>query len=191
MLPTSSRALPVAIAIVLMVAAPELVLAQEEAGEHHSLMPTIARVVNFAILVGILVYFLRAPITRYLGSRVETVRHDLVTAQQVRADAERQLADVQAKLAALPGELEALAARGRDDLARERERLQAATLRERDKLLEATRREIEFQTRIARRDLVEHAADLAMALARDRVAAEITPEDQARLVDRYAAEVRS
>jgi F-type H+-transporting ATPase subunit b len=187
----SRRALPVAIAIVLIMAAPELVLAQEEAAEHHSLMPTIARVVNFAILVGILVYFLKAPITRYLASRVETVRHDLVTAQQVRADAERQLSDVQAKLAALPGELEALAARGRDELARERERLQAATLREREKLVEATRREIEFQTRIARRDLVEYAADLAMALARDRVAAEITPEDQARLVDRYAAEVRS
>jgi F0F1-type ATP synthase membrane subunit b/b' len=64
-------------------------------------------------------------------------------------------------------------------------------LREREKLLESTRREIELQSRVARRDLVEHAADLAMDLARTKIAAEITPDDQGRLVDRYAAEVRS
>jgi F0F1-type ATP synthase membrane subunit b/b' len=65
------------------------------------------------------------------------------------------------------------------------------TAREREKLLENTRREIELLARVARRDLVEHAADLAMTLAQARIAHEMTPDDQARLVDRYTAEVRS
>jgi F-type H+-transporting ATPase subunit b len=186
------RALVVLMAGLVLAAAPDLAAAQDEAaGEHHSLLPTIARVVNFALLVGILMYFLKAPIARYLTSRVDTVRHDLVAAETLRSGAQAQLAEVESKLAALPAELDALAARGRDELAREEERLRAATRREREKVLETTRREIDLQARIARRDLVEHAADLAVALARDRVAAQITPEDQARLVDRYTAEVRS
>jgi F-type H+-transporting ATPase subunit b len=173
----------------LLIGAPELTAA-EESGDHGSLQ-TIAKLVNFAALVGILVYFLKAPITRYLADREDTVRRDLVAAETLRATAQTQLADVEARLEALPGELEALAARGRDELGRERERLKASMLREREKLLESTRREIELQSRVARRDLTEHAADLAMDLARTKIAGEITPEDQNRLVDRYAAEVRS
>jgi F-type H+-transporting ATPase subunit b len=173
----------------LLIGAPELAAAEE--GGDQGALQTIAKLVNFAALVGILVYFLKAPITRYLADRTETVRRDLVAAETLRTTAQHQLADVEARLAALPGELEALAARGRDELSRERERLKASMLREREKLLESTRREIELQSRVARRDLVEHAADLAMDLARTRIAGEITPEDQGRLVDRYAAEVRS
>lgn len=186
---SSRRGLAVVTTGLLLIGAPELAAAEE--GGDHGALQTIAKLVNFAALVGILVYFLKAPITRYLADRTETVRGDLVAAETLRTTAQHQLADVEARLAALPGELEALAARGRDELSRERERLKASMLREREKLLESTRREIELQSRVARRDLVEHAADLAMDLARTRIAGEITPEDQGRLVDRYAAEVRS
>jgi F-type H+-transporting ATPase subunit b len=186
---SSRRGLAAATLALLVVGAPDL-LAAEASGD-HGLLPTIARLFNFAVLVGLLVYFLKGPIVRYLASRAETVRRDLVAAEHLRSSAQAQLADVASRLAALPAELEALASRGRDEMARERERLAAATQREREKLLERTRREIDLQARMARRDLVEHAADLAMALARSRIAAEIPPADQARLVDRYAAEVRS
>jgi F-type H+-transporting ATPase subunit b len=186
---SSRRGLPVVITGLLLIGAPELAAAEESGGDGS--LQTIAKLVNFAALVGILVYFLKAPITRYLADRADTVRRDLVAAETLRATAQTQLADVEARLQALPGELEALAARGRDELGRERERLKASMLRERDKLLESTRREIELQSRVARRDLTEHAADLAMDLARTKIAGEMTPEDQNRLVDRYAAEVRS
>lgn len=186
---SSRRGVAVVMTGLLLVGAPELAAA-EESGDHGSLQ-TIAKLVNFAALVGILVYFLKAPIARYLTDRSDTVRRDLVAAETLRTSAQTQLADVQARLAALPGELEALAARGRDELRRERERLTASMLREREKLLESTRREIELQSRVARRDLVEHAADLAVDLAQTKITAELTPDDQARLVDRYAAEVRS
>ncbi len=174
----------------VLLGGPELLAAADEAGS-HSLLPTIAKVVNFALLVGILVYFLKAPIVRYLADRAETVRRDLVAAQTLRETAQAQLDAVRAKVAALPAELEAPAARGRDELARERDRLAATTGREREKLRDTTRREIERLSRVARRELVEHTADLAMARARARIAAEITPDDQARLVDRYMSEVRS
>jgi F-type H+-transporting ATPase subunit b len=154
-------------------------------------MPTIAKVVNFAALVGILGYFLRTPLSRYLVDRHAAIRKDLSDAQAVRASAEAQLAAVRARLSELPAELRALEARGREELAHERERMKAATAAEREKLLERTRREIDLQFRVARRDLVEHTADLAMSLTKARITQTITPDDQTRLIDRYAAEVRS
>jgi len=190
MSPTSRRSLTVVIAGLVLLTGPDLLAAEGEAGG-HGLLSTIAKLFNFAVLVGALVYFLKAPIVGYLAERTATVRRDLVAAQTLRETAQGQLDEVQQRIAALPRELEALAARGREELARERDRLKTLTAREREKLLENTRREIDRLGRIARRDLVEHAADRAMTLAHARIAAEITPDDQARLVDRYTAEVRS
>jgi len=56
-------------------------------------------------------------------------------------------------------------------------------------VLERTRREIDLQVRVAHRDLVEHAADLAVSLARTRLERSMTADDQTRLVERYTTEV--
>jgi F-type H+-transporting ATPase subunit b len=154
-------------------------------------MPTVAKVFNFLALVGILIYFLRSPITAHLAARHATIRRELVDAQALRQSADQQLAAVRARLAELPGELETLQARGMDELAHERTRLQATTAAERVKLLDRTRRDIDWRFRVARRELVEHTADLAIRIARSRIEREITADDHARLVDRYAQEVRS
>jgi Zn-dependent peptidase ImmA (M78 family) len=52
------------------------------------------------------------------------------------------------------------------------------------------RREIDARLRMAKRQLTEHAAELAVKVAEDRIRRTITPEDQLRLVDRYAAQLR-
>jgi F-type H+-transporting ATPase subunit b len=152
-------------------------------------LPVIAKAFNFAILAGVLVYFLKAPLLAYLDSRIKKVREDLVTAAETRETASRQLAEIDAKLKQLPAELEQLKARGAEDLAAERARIEAAAETERQRLLEQTRREIDMRVQVARRELVEHAATLAVQVASSRIQQTITPEDQARIVDRYAAQL--
>ena len=152
--------------------------------------PTIAKAFNFAVLVGVLVYFLREPLSAYLSSRISRVREDLVAAAATRETASRQLADIHAKLAALPGELEALKHRGAEEIVDERARIEQAAQVERQRLLEQTRREIEMHARVARRELLEFAATLSVAVATERIKQSITPQDQARLVDRYAAQLQ-
>jgi F-type H+-transporting ATPase subunit b len=160
-------------------------------GGEHGWAGTIAKAVNFAILIAVLAYYLRSPIATHLRTRGETIRKDLVDAANLRKEAERQLSDVRSQLAALPAELAVLRQRGEEELAGERARMQAATARVREQLLERTRRDIDIQFRQARRALVEHTADLAVGLARKRIERDITPDDQQRLVDRYAAGVTS
>jgi len=163
------------------------------AEEHHDpgWMPTVWKAANFVILVGALVYFLRAPIMGYLHGRIAKVREDLVTAKQTRETAVRQLADIDAKLAALPAELEALKVRGAEDLVAERARIEQEAQVERQRVLEHTRREIDMRLRVAKRELLELGANLAVNVASERIKTSITADDQARLVDRYAAQLKA
>ena len=76
-----------------------------------------------------------------------------------------------------------LSERAETDLDRLLGRLEAAQL-------EQARRDIDVQLRLAKRELTEHAADLALQLATERIASETTPDDHARLVDRYLDQVK-
>ena len=177
------------IAVMLVVFAAPLLAAEEEVAV-DSWGPTIAKIVNFAILAGGLYYFFGKSIADYLRSRSETIRKDLVDAKTLRSDAESQLTGVRARLAALPAELSALKQRGQEELASEKVRLAEATAAERTRVQEQTRREIESASRLARRDLMLHSANLSMDLAKKRLERDITADDQARLIDGYKPEVR-
>jgi F-type H+-transporting ATPase subunit b len=162
-----------------------------EAGaeEHGSIWQTVAKLFNFAILVGVLVYYLKAPVAAYLAGRSTEIRQALVTAAETRATASADLAEVDRRLKSLPAELEALKAQGAEDVIAEKARIAQAAAVERDRLLDQTRREIGLRLRIARRELVDLAADLTVTSARARVTRSITPDDQIRLVDRYTAQL--
>ncbi|TAK15512.1 MAG: hypothetical protein EPO35_07160 [Acidobacteria bacterium] len=165
-------------------------LASEDAAAADSWKPTIARIVNFAILAGAIYYFAAGMVREYLRTRSETIRRDLTDAKNLRAAAEEQLAAVRSRLSLLPGELREMKQRGEDELAAEKVRLAAATASERTRIQEQTRREIELASRLARRDLMNHGVELSMKLARARIESSITPDDQARLIDGYKPEVR-
>jgi len=164
--------------------------AETEAPHGQTLLQSIAKIVNFAILGGVLFYYLRTPISTYLASRGTQIRQDLVTASEMRAAAAAQLAEIEKKMQALPAELDALKARGAEDVKSEQARIAQAAATERERLIAQTHREIDTRLRMARRQLTEHAAGLAITLAEERIKRTITPEDQLRLVDRYATQLR-
>ena len=194
-----------ALAAWLIVGTPRPVAAQPEPGhqpaaasERHgeaphedSLVNVIARLVNFGILAGALVYLLRSPLAGYLTTRGAQIRGDLVNAAEMKQAAAAQIEEIDRKMKALPGELEALRAQGVEEIAAEEARIQTAAAAERDRLLEQARREIDLQVKVAERELVSHAADLAVGVATERIKQTITDEDRQRLVDRYVQQLGS
>lgn len=175
------------VALAIVVALPVDALAAE--AEHEGILPTVARLFNFAILAGVLVYFLRRPIQEYLETRSGQIRQDLVTAADMRRTATQQLEEIQRRIARLPAELETLRTRGAEDIAAEKARIAETANTERERLLDQTRREIQMRLRVARRELTELAAQLAVQVAEQRIKRNITPDDQLRLLDRYAVQV--
>jgi F-type H+-transporting ATPase subunit b len=163
--------------------------AHGEAAHEESIWPFVGKIFNFAVLAGVLVYYLRTPTTNYLASRKIQVRADLDTAEQMKTTAAAQIAELDAKLKALPAEIDALKARGRAEIEGEEQRIRELAAAEKTRLLDQATREIEQQLRLAHRDLVEHAAALAVSAAETRIKQQITDADQARLVDRYLTQV--
>jgi F-type H+-transporting ATPase subunit b len=167
----------------------------EEGASHESpgggIWPLLARLGNFAILVGVLVYFLRSPLIAHLAERGRQVRSDLVKAAEMNETARRQLAEVDQRLAALPAELEALSQRGASEVAAEEARIVKAAELERQRLVQEAEREIDLRVRAAERDLVRRAAELAVQVASERLRSTMTEEDHTLLVDRYLSQVKS
>ena len=162
-----------------------------EAAHGTPLIDTVARLFNFAVLAGTLVYFLRSPLKSYLGDRGRQIRADLVKAAEMRTAAAAEAAAIEQKMAALPGELDALRRQGADEVAAEETRIRQAAEAERARLLDQARREIAAQLKLAERQLVARTADLAVAIAAKRVKSTITADDQARLVDQYLGRLAS
>ena len=165
-------------------------------GEHHDqsigemILGMGWPVANFIIFVGILYYFLNQPLRDYLATRGSSIRKDLVEAAELRATATAQLENIEQKLKALPGELTALRTRGAEEIKAEEARIAAQAAADRERLLEQTRREIDLQVRLAKKEILEHAANLSVQLATERLKKEVTPADQERLVDRYLTQVK-
>jgi F-type H+-transporting ATPase subunit b len=155
-----------------------------------STLDVVARLFNFAILAGTLVYLLRSPLAGYLAERGTQIRSDLVNAAEMKRAAAAQIEEIDRKMKALPAELEALRAQGAAEIAAEESRIRAAAAAERDRLLDQARRDIDQQVRIAERDLVSHAADLAVGVASERIKRSITDQDQQRLADRYVQQLK-
>lgn len=149
-----------------------------------------ARLFNFAILVGGLVYFLRSPLAAYLASRRQQIRGGLESAREMSEKATAHLAELDRRLQTLPAELEALRQKGIEEIAAEEQRIQAKAEAERTRLIEEMQRDVDVRVRVARKALAEHAADLAVGLAADRVRQTITDVEQTRLIDRYTAQVK-
>ena len=158
--------------------------------EEGSVWGFVGKIVNFALLVGTLVYFLRAPVSGYLTTRRTQVRADLDAAEAMKRSAAEQIAEMEAKLKALPRDLEELKARGQAEIAAEETRIRELAEAERVRLVELASREIDQQVRMAQRALVEHAADLSVSVALAKIKRDITSDDQARLVRAYLDQVK-
>ena len=195
------RALAILLLASWAIGTPVRVLAEQTQGAHESagaeehqgrgIIDTVARLVNFAILAGTLWYLLRSPIAKYLADRGTQIRSDLVNAAELKQTAAAAIEEIDRRMQALPAELEALRAQGAQEIAAEEARIRAAAAAERERLLEQARREIELQVKVAERELVMHAADLAVAVASERIQNNITSDDQQRLVDRYVQQLKA
>lgn len=168
----------------------------EAAAEHSGASPegeplwkTGARILNFAILAGVLVYFLRSPFKAFLDARSAQIRSELVNAARMGQEAAERIAGVERRMRALPADLEALREKGHGDIAAEQKRIREVAEAERRRLHEQARGQIDLRLRIAERELTSHAADRLVAIAAERIRKTINEQDQLRLVERYLSQV--
>ncbi len=157
--------------------------------DFQELLPTIAKLFNLLLFVGALVYFARRPVIAAFRGRQESIRHELLRAEEERAAAEARLAEVEGRLARLDAEVEAIRANAQREAVEERSRVELATEAEIRKIREQARREIESAAKAARAELRTFTAEQSVKLAEDMIRRDIRPEDDAHLAREYVEEL--
>jgi len=155
----------------------------------EDLLPTLARLINLLLFVGLMYFLLRRPLGEAFRTRQEGIRRDLLRAEEERRAAVAKLEEVEGRLARLDAEVEAIREQAQREAAEERERIERATEEEVRKIREQARREIESAAKAARAELRAYTAEQSVRLAEELIRSEIRPEDDAHLVNEYVEEL--
>lgn len=172
----------------MLVLAPALVMAAGGDGHADSgavLKDFLYRSFNFALMVGLLAYFITRPIRKGLKGRREEIEKTLAEAEAAKVAAEAKHSEYSEKLARATEEIAGIAASIRREGELERDKILAAAKELAAKIeLEADNKSAGVVAR-ARKELREEAARLAVELAEDMLRKQVSGEDQKRLVNEY------
>lgn len=176
--------------VVLMLAlglvAPEL-HAAEHAEAHGPDWTLLAlQILNTAILIAVLVRFLRTPMREFLTQRSRAIAEGIEQAQQQLAESQRELARWRSSLdehARRAREIQAEVEREAEaEHAQVVERARAAA----DRIREEARAVADQEIRRAQRELRREASALAVSLAEEILRENLTPDDDRRLVQAFS-----
>lgn len=158
--------------------------------EHYTFMADwLPRLANFAIIVGLLVYFLRKPVRDMFANRSASIAKAMEESRTAREQALAALADMERKTREMETETRALIAeaqaRGEKD--------KQALIDEGKKIAKDIQEQIKAGTDVevqkAKAELAAEAAVLAVDLAEGKIKSSIGKQDHERIVKEYIAKV--
>ena len=165
--------------------------AEESGAERGSWTLLTFFAINFALFVGMLVYFAGPALRKFFADRATSIRTSLSRAQSALAEAEDLANRAAARMAALSAELKKLA----DELEQETA-FQVGKVRDLAKsTAERIRRDTEMSgsalSEAAKRRVRAQLAESAATLARDLIGRNFQPADQGRLIDGFMDKLAS
>ncbi len=177
--------LAVSILFVLLFAVVGVSAAEEGGNAATERATEIFKWINFAIVVGVMVWVFGKLLPPIFQKRAEAVSSAITNATSARAAADAQLRDAETRLANLQKEVAELRALAEKEAGAEVERLRAATQSDAQKIAAAAKAEIEAAERAARLELKALAANLAVDGAETLLAKQLTPKAQESLISNF------
>lgn len=175
--------------ISLLAGAAALALASPDTGGHgeaHGGDPYLwYKWFNFAILAGGLGYLVARLGVPALRGQQKAILKRLEEARKKAAETERRTKQVEEKVAGLEHEIAELRRRAAEEMALEARQMEEETRRLLEKVDQQAQLEIASAVDHARKELRAMAADLAIELASQRLAAEVAQGAQERIVERF------
>jgi F-type H+-transporting ATPase subunit b len=182
------RTLRVAALLAASLCAAAVAFAAEEGGAHpgggvHVPWGEILKqAINFLILAGVLVFFLRKPLSSFLKERSELLRKAIDDAAKAREEAAEKLAAIETRTANLADEIAGMNAKMDAEADAEARRLQETVTVEISRIRAQSEFTGEQEVKKAREELRREASLLTARAAEELVRKTLSPEDQERLV---------
>ena len=147
------------------------------------------QIANFALLIGVLIYFARKPIQQYFAGRREQIRSEVESGADLLKQAEDRFAEWQRKLAEIDIELDEIRAEASRSARAERDRILADARAAADRMRRDARAAMEQELRRAQTELRAEASDLAAEFAEAILREQVREGDLDRLVDEFISHV--
>lgn len=177
------RLLPVAFALIVFLSLSDPLYAAVES--KWGWIETIGRWFNLAVLFGVIIYFVREPLSDFFRRRRHDIHLQLEEANRARREAEEKLAAIEAKMENLEAEVEEIHRDARSEVEAERQRILRQAEVEAERIVRFAEREIEVLTRAARRSLKDYAVDLSVKLAADKIRSKVDDRIEEHVVERF------
>ncbi|MEJ2196966.1 MAG: F0F1 ATP synthase subunit B [Desulfuromonadales bacterium] len=177
-----------ALLLCLFILAPVAAFAAGGGGHADSgavLKDFIYRCFNFALMAGLLAYFVTKPIRKGLKGRTEEIEKTLADAESAKAAAEAKHKEYSDKLAKATEEIAGITEAIRREGELERDKIIAAAKDMADKIEREADNKAAGVVAKARIELREEASRLAVELAEDMLKKQVSADDQKRLVEEY------
>ena len=140
---------------------------------------------NLALLIGLVLMFVRRPVGDALRTRALEIRKDLTDSARARDEAEQHHSEVAARLVAIESEIQTL----RDEAIAEAAILEAKLIEraheEAQRIADGAERKIRDEAQRARTELRRDAVELAVELAENTLKTKIDAQDQQRLAREF------
>ncbi|MCU1290680.1 MAG: synthase subunit b [Acidobacteria bacterium] len=137
---------------------------------------------NLGIFIAIMVYILKKPLSAAFKAKRETIRAELIRAEEERQAALAQLTSTEAKLASLDSEAAQLLEKARLEAEAEKARILSQTEEEINRLRRQTESETARLSQQARAELRRFSAEESIRLAEEKIKQKINTQNDAQLV---------
>jgi len=144
----------------------------------------LLKLINFGIFGGLLLLILKGPLSAAFKARAKELEELLNQAEKDKAEGEAQLKDLEAKMAGLQAELAGILAKTETDAEAERQRILDAAKAEAGLILAQAQADIEFQKRLAEKELRALVATLAVEGATKRLESRLQGDLAGKVLDR-------
>ena len=148
------------------------------------------KILNFTVLVGLLIYFVKTPIKKMLIASVKTPKEELDRTTQVAESAKERLSDYREKLAGLEKEIENMKASAKLEAEKESAKIISEAKALSAKIEKQTKFRIEQSIQNAKLDLAMFIADEAVRQAEKQIRDNQAKIDQTGLLDIYTQQIK-
>jgi F-type H+-transporting ATPase subunit b len=145
---------------------------------------TAFTVANFVVLAALVVWFLVKTLPKTFRNRTTVIQKSLVDARTATEEANARLSSVEQRLGKLDEQIAALRAQSEKDSALDEQRIRASVEEDKQKILAAAEQEIATATSLARRQIQQYAAELAIDQAARKLV--VSAETDRLLVQSFA-----
>jgi F-type H+-transporting ATPase subunit b len=145
---------------------------------------TAFTVANFVVLAALVGWFLVKTLPKTFRNRTTVIQKSLVDARTATEEANARLNSVEQRLGKLDEQIAALRAQSEKDSALDEQRIRASVEEDKQKILAAAEQEIATATSLARRQIQQYAAELAIDQAARKLV--VSAETDRLLVQSFA-----